>query len=67
MLDEARAEASSDRRDQLYKQLFDVIIPEATYIYTVHANYVSALRTSVRNWEQLPATLVRYTNVWVDR
>jgi peptide/nickel transport system substrate-binding protein len=67
MLDEARAEASSDRRDQLYKQLFYVIIPEATYIYTVHANYVSALRTSVRNWEQLPATLVRYTNVWVDR
>ena len=49
------------------RQLFDLIIPEATYIYTVHANYVSASRANVRNWEQLPATLVRYANVWIER
>jgi peptide/nickel transport system substrate-binding protein len=67
ILDDARAEPSTDKRDQLYRQLFDLIIPEATYIYTVHANYVSASRMNVRNWEQLPATLVRYTNVWVER
>ena len=67
ILDEARAEPSADKRDQLYRQLLDLIIPEATYIYTVHANYVSASRANVRNWEQLPATLVRYTNVWIDR
>ena len=67
MLDDARAEPSSDKRDQLYKQLFDVIIPEATYIYTVHANYVSASRTNVRNWEQLPTSLARYTTVWIER
>ncbi len=65
ILDEARGEPSTDKRDQLYRQLFDLIIPEATYIYTVHANYVSASRANVRNWEQLPATLVRYTNVWI--
>jgi ABC-type transport system substrate-binding protein len=67
LLDEARAEASSDQRDQLYRQLLEIIIPEAAYVYTVHANYVSASRATVRNWEQLPATLVRYTNVWIDR
>jgi peptide/nickel transport system substrate-binding protein len=66
ILDDARAEPSIDKRDQLYRQLFDLIIPEATYIYTVHANYVSASRANVRNWEQLPATLVRYTNVWIE-
>ena len=66
-LDEARAEPSTDKRDQLYRQLFDLIIPEAPYIYTVHANYVSASRAYVRNWEQLPATLVRYANVWIER
>ena len=67
VLDEARAEPSTDKRDQLYRQLFDLIIPEATYVYTVHANYVSASRANVRNWEQLPATLVRYANVWIER
>jgi ABC-type transport system substrate-binding protein len=67
LLDAARAEPSSNRRAELYRQLFDVIIPEATYVYTVHANYVSASRTSVRNWQQLPATLVRYTNVWIEQ
>jgi ABC-type transport system substrate-binding protein len=67
ILDEARAEPSTDKRDQLYRKLFDHIIPEATYVYTVHANYVSAARANVRNWEQLPATLVRYANVWIDR
>ena len=60
ILDEARAEPSTDKRDQLYRQLFDHIIPEATYVYTVHANYVSASRANVRNREPLPATLVRY-------
>jgi ABC-type transport system substrate-binding protein len=67
LLDEARAEPSSARRDQLYRQLFDVLIPEASYVYTVHANYVSASRTYVRNWQQLPATIVRYSDVWIDR
>lgn len=67
ILDEARAEPSTDKRDQLYRQVFDHIIPEATYIYTVHANYVSASRANVRNWEQLPATLIRYAQVWIER
>ncbi len=67
ILDEARGEPSTDKRDQLYRQLFDLVTPEATYIYTVHANYVSASRANVRNWEQLPATLVRYANVWIER
>ena len=67
LLDEARAEASTDKRDQLYKRFFDVIVPEATYIYTVHANYVSASRTVVRNWEQLPTSIARYTAIWLDR
>ena len=44
ILDEARAEPASDKRDQLYRQLFDHIIPEATYIYTVHANYLRLAR-----------------------
>lgn len=65
--DEAGAEPSTDKRDQFYRQLFDLIIPEATYVYTVHANYLSASRANVRSWEQLPATLVRYTNVWMER
>jgi peptide/nickel transport system substrate-binding protein len=65
ILDDARAEPSSDRRDALYRQLLDVIIPEATWVYTVHANYVSATRAAVRGWEQLPATLVRYTHVGI--
>ena len=67
ILDDARAEPSTDKRDQLYRQVFDLIIPEATYIYTVHVNYVSASRANVRNWEQLPATLVRYATVWIER
>jgi hypothetical protein len=41
------------------------IIPEATYIYTGHANSVSASRVNARKWEQRPATLVRYTDVWI--
>ncbi len=40
------------------------IRPEMIHIYTVHANYVSASRANVR---KLPATLVRYTNVWIER
>ncbi|MBI4278105.1 MAG: ABC transporter substrate-binding protein [Armatimonadetes bacterium] len=67
LLDDARAEPSSQKRDQLYKQLFDVIIPEATYIYTAHANYISASRSNVRNWVQLPTSIARYTGVWLDR
>ena len=65
LLEDARAEASVQKRDQLYKQFFDLMIPEATYVYTVHANYVSAARTTVKNWQQLPTSIARYTNVSV--
>jgi hypothetical protein len=41
------------------------MIPEATYVYTVHANYVSASRNSVHNWVQLPTTLARYDDLWL--
>lgn len=67
LLEDARAEPASEKRDQLYKGFFDIIIPEATYIYMVHANYVSASRTNVRNWEQLPTSIARYTHLSIDR
>jgi ABC-type transport system substrate-binding protein len=63
--DQAKLDADRAKRAALYGQTWDLIVPEAWYVYLAHANYVSAARTRVHNWTQYPTSTTKYTTLWL--
>lgn len=49
-----RASSDPQERTALFKQLFDIVIPDAPYIYLNHVNIVNVARKSVVNFEPSP-------------
>lgn len=67
MLDKARASVDSAERDQLYRQIDELVLADLPYAYLTHNIYVDICQPYVRNYCPSALDISTYHRVWLDK
>ncbi len=67
LIDKARASVDEAEREQLYKQIDELVVKELPYAYLSHNIYVDIAQPYVKNYCPSALDVTMYHRVWLDK